>query len=262
MNKSRFALLLIVCLCCALFASCSGGGSQVQSGFRTMGQRWVQVATVPVSYQYVSPTNIQGQWQFDLGTATGSVQSFGPLLCLGECPIEGGRVPARWNIVAGLPTECIGYLDPISRDVGANSTQYSRCVVFGIIFPFTPTPGLVDLQAPPATLEMNGEGLTTVYGMPYLEYRDPYTGNVVGSTYATAVGGKGRWLQATTPDLSSVYSGMYHVFISNFKADGTLELVGTSTIEAFGRDAPFDPPPDPGPCGCPPDLPCMPCENQ
>lgn len=257
MNRLRLIALITFVLCCALFASCSGGGSQLQSGFFAFGERHVQV--FGGGFMFVSPTNISGTWLFDNGTATGSVQSFS-LLCLGVCPINNGRVPARWNIVAGGQFECIGYREPTQRDVTLNSTQISRCVIPGIVFPFSPAPGLVDLLAPPSTIELTGEGLTTDYGMPYIEYRDPYTGNLIGATYATAVGGKGAWLQANTPDLSGIYDGVYSILISNIRADGSLEPVGTATIECTGRPYVFEPPPDPGPCGCPPGEYCLPCD--
>ena len=259
MKNTKLVLYSIIFVCSVFFASCSGGGSQVQSGFTAFGERWVQVAGT-TNYVYVSATNISGQWLSDYSGATGNVRSFS-FLCLGPCPIEGGRVPARWNIVAGTPQlECIGYLEPNQRDVTLNSTQVSRCVIPGIIFPFAPSPGSVNLQTPPTTVEMTGESLTTDYGMPYIEYRDTYTGALIGATSATSVSAKGTWLQAAMPDLSSVYSGVYTILVSNVRADGSLEPVGSSTIECYGRDYPYDPPPDPGPCDCPPDSPCLPCD--
>ena len=258
MNKPRQVVLTIFVLGCTLFASCSGGGGQLQSGFWVMGERYVQV--FGGGFMYISPTNITGNWLFDNGSATGEVRSFS-YLCLSPCPIQGGRVPARWNIVAGSQIECIGYLEPTQRDVTSGSTQFSRCVVPGIIFPFTSNPELVDLQAPPNTIEISGEGLSSEYGMPYIEYRDPYSGTLIGATSATSVNGKGTWLQANTPNLSSVYDGVYNILISNIRADGSLEPIGTTTIECTGRPYVYEPPPDPGPCSCPPDMVCLPCEQ-
>lgn len=260
MKKSKFITLTTVVLCFTFFASCSGGGSQVQSGFKAVGETYVEVFGGGVLRR--GNTSIAGQWLVDIGNPTGNVRSFN-LFCFTPCPIEGGRVSARWNIVAGTPVaECIGYLEPTQRDVTPNSTQVSRCLLRGIVFPFGAAPNLVDLTAPPATFEMTGENLTTDYGMPYIEYRDPYTGDLIGATSAISVGGKGRVLQAAAPDLSLVYDGVYNVLISNVRADGSLEPVGISTIECTGRPYPYEPPPDPGPCGCPPNQPCMPCQEQ
>lgn len=256
MNRPKLAVLMIIVLCCALFVSCSGGGPQVQNGFFAMGEKYVQV--FGGGFMFVSATGISGTWIFDLGSASGNVQSFN-FLCGGPCPIEGGRVPARWNIVAGSQAECVGWLEPTQRDVTLRSSQFSRCVMPGIVFPFVPDPLQINLLAPPGSIAMTGENIDTTYGMPYIEYRDPYTGNLIGATYASAVGGKGTWLQAATPNLSSVYDGVYNILISNIRADGGFEPLGKATIECTGRPYPIQPPPDPGPCGCPPDQVCMPC---
>jgi hypothetical protein len=261
MNRQKLVVFSAIFFCASVISGCGGGGGgNPQSGFKARGDKYVQV--VGGGFRFVSATSIQGNHLFDNGSAVGSVMSFGPTLSFGDLPVNGGRVPARWNIFAGLPqAECIGYLEPTQRDVTVGSTQVSRCVTFGIIFPFASAPSVIDLQAPAATFEMTGENLSTAYGMPYIEYVDQYTGQIIGGTTATAVGSKGAWLQAAMPDLSSVYSGTYNVLVSNVMADGSREYVGTSTIVCYGRDIPYEPPPDPGPCGCPPDLPCMPCEN-
>jgi len=261
MNRQKLVVFGAVFLCVSVIAGCGGGGGGQQSGFNVQGQRHVQVAGG--GFQFFSITSIQGNWLFDNGSAIGETRNFGPFLCgQSSCRVDGGRVPARWRIVAGTPgAECIGYLESLERDVTAGSTQVSRCVVFGVIFPFTTAPASVDLQAPPATFDLTGSGLSTAYGMPQVEYVDQYTGAVIGSTTATAVNADGTWLQATMPDLSSVYSGTYNILISNVRDDGSREYIGTSTVDCYGRDVTFEPPPDPGPCGCPPDGPCMPCEN-
>jgi hypothetical protein len=77
------------------------------------------------------------------------------------------------------------------------------------------------------------------------------------------LGFDGGSLQANMPNLSAVFSGNYHVLISNVRADGSREYVGTTTVECFGRDGDYEEPPDPGPCGCPPNhMACLPCGPQ
>ena len=258
MNRQKLFALCAALLCTSMIAACGGGG-QPQSGFKVMGRKWVQVAGGGV--RIVSPTSIQGQWIHDNGSAVGNVYSFGPLLCGSPCPIANARVPARWHIVAGLPqAECIGYLTPNTRDVTAGSTQYSECLTFGVVFRVNMTPESIDLQAPPTTFQMYGKGISSIDGMPLIEYVDEYTGRVIGSTTATAVSPEGGWLQADMPNLSSVFSGTYSVLVSNVRADGSREYVGTSTVECYGRDGTYEEPPDPGPCGCPPNhMACLPC---
>ncbi|HEX7174625.1 MAG TPA: hypothetical protein VF240_05015 [Pyrinomonadaceae bacterium] len=260
MKRAKTYLLCATLLCATVFAGCGGGGSP-QPGFKAQGEKYVSIAGG--GFMFVSATSIRGNWQFDNGSAVGNTTSFGPILSFGPFPVDGGRVPASWNIVAGIPqAECIGYLEPTQRNVTSGSTQKSRCVTFGIIIPFASAPASVDLQAPPPTMDMTGSDLNTAYGMPYIEYVDQFSGNVLGSATATAVSADGTWLQAPVPDLSSVYSGTYNILISNYLADGSREYVGTSTIDCYGRDIVYDPPPDPDPCGCWPDQPCMPCEIQ
>jgi hypothetical protein len=261
MNRQKLFALCAALLCASVIAACGGGGGQPQSGFKTMGRRWVQ--SLGGGVVFVSGTNIRGQWLQDNGSAVGTVTSFGPLLCLGPCPVANARVPARWNIVAGLPFgECIGYLTPNVRDVTANSTQYSECLIPGVVFPMFMTPESIDLQAPPTTFQvMTGKKrLDATYGMPRVEYIDEYSGRVIGTTTATSMGLDGSSLHANMPNLSAVFSGYYHVLVSNAKADGTYEYAGSSTVECYGRDGTYEEPPDPGPCGCPSNsMACLPC---
>ncbi len=244
MNKLKLVLLTAVLVCGGLSAACRGGSSQPQSGFNVKGEKYVQV--FGGGFSLISAANVQGAYQFDNGSAVGNTRSFGPFLCIGgPCPVNDGRVPARWRIFAGLGGECIGQITNPDVDVSAGQTKTARCLVSGLIFPFTPTQASVNLLALPPTVEMTGSGLDTTYGMPHIEYFDGYSGQVVGSTDATSVSADGSWLQSSTPDLSQVYSGTYNILISNRQADGSLNYVGTSTMDAYGRDYGYEPPPDP-----------------
>jgi len=245
-NKLKTVLLSAVLLCAALSAACGGGSSQPQSGFKVQGLKYVQV--VGGGFSLVSSANVRGTWQYDIGSAVGNTRSFGPLLCIGgPCPVNDGRVPARWQILAGTGGECIGQLTDPNMDVYAGQTKTARCLVSGIIFPFATSPAPVNLQAVPGSFDMTGSNLDTTYGMPRVEYFDAYSGNIVGTVDATAVSADGSWLQAPAPDLSQVYSGSYNILISNRQADGSLAYVGTSSVDTYGRDFVFEPPPDP--CG-------------
>ncbi|MFN2454135.1 MAG: hypothetical protein ABR577_07930 [Pyrinomonadaceae bacterium] len=260
MNKLKIALFCVMLSCAGVFAGCRGGGSQPQSGFRARGEKYVSV--LGGDYMFVSAANVSGRWQFDNGSAVGNTTSFGPTLCIGgPCTISDGRVPARWRIIAGLPGECIGQLTNPDVDISAGQAITARCLTFGLLVPFSATPSSVNLQTPPPTFEMTGSDLDTIYGMPYVEYVDQYTGDLIGSATATTVSSDGTWLQANMPDLSSVYSGTYNVLVSNVQADGSLQYVGTSTMDAYGRDGVYEPPPDPDPCSCPSNMECMPCNN-
>jgi len=257
MNKLKFSLLSAVLLLASLTMACwpfGGGDPPPQSGFSARGEMYVQ-SNVPGGLLFVTLTNVQGAWQFDNGSALGNVRNFSS--CCGTRPVTDGRVPARWIITAG--TFGCGQLTNPNMDVSAGQTKVAQCLTPGFVFTFAASPVSIDLQAPPSTMSMTGSGVDTSYGMPRLEYMDPYTGNLIAATTATSVSGDGTWLQANTPDLSQIYSGDYTVFVSNVQADGSLVYIGAATLTAYGRDYVFDPPPPPGECGCPPDGPCMVC---
>lgn len=240
---------------CCFWPFCSGGGSQSQVGFKARGEAYVQLIGGGLFFNNL--TTARGAWISDNGTAQGNTRTFSE--CCGDRPVPDGRVPARWQIAAGVPGECIGQITGPTVDITANDLVTARCLLFGILRPFTMDPGAVDLQAPPATMDMSGSDLVTTYGMPRIEYRDPYTGALVAVTTATEVR-KGSSLTMATPDLSAVYSGTYNVFVSNVMADGSFETVGGATVDVYGRDYEYVPPPPPGECGCPPDGGyCLPC---
>lgn len=244
MSKLKTILLSAALLCAGLSAACGGGGSTTpQSGFSAQGLKYVQTASG--DFSLVSVANVKGDWQFDNGSAVGNNKTIPVELCIGPCPVTDSRVPARWLIIAGPFGECFGQLTNPNMDVNAGDTKIAKCVVPGILFPFSTAPGSVDLQAPPASFDMTGSNLDTTYGAPHLDYIDSYTGDVIGSVDATAVSADGSWLQAPMPDLFQVYSGTYIIYVSNRQSDGSLSYVGSSTVDTYGRDGVYgDPPPD------------------
>jgi len=90
------------------------------------------------------------------------------------------------------------------------------------------------------------------YGMPVVNYRD-WTGMVVGSGTVSAVAADGTWLDASPPALSQAFTGTYTVHFNNIDASGQYILVGTATMEAYGRE-----PPDSDGDGVPDYMDCAP----
>jgi len=260
MYKHKIFLLSVVLLFASVTSGCwlwPFGGAQVVSGFKVTAKKYVQM--VGGGFFFISPTTARGTWQYDNGSALGNTTSFAA--CCGTITVPDGRVPARWLIFAGAQfgNECIGQLTNPNMDVDPGQNRTANCLVAGIFFPFAMSPATFNLQSPPATMELTGSNLNTTYGLPRIEYMDPYSGDLLAITTATSVSGDGTWLQATTPDLSAVYSGTFSVIISNKLSDGRYEVVGTSTVDAYGRDFTFEEPPPPGECGCPPTGPCIEC---
>lgn len=105
-------------------------------------------------------------------------------------------------------------------------------------FALSASPASVYLPSPPTTGTITGQGFDATYGMPMVEYFDN-NGFLVGTVYATSVSSNGTSLTGYLPDLSNAYSGTYQVKVTNKRADGYyLNVVGTATIDAWGRDRP------------------------
>lgn len=101
------------------------------------------------------------------------------------------------------------------------------------------SPSSVYLPTPPTSGTITGQGFDATYGMPRVEYFDTNSGFLMGSVEATSVNSTGTALDASMPDLSSVYSGTYKVKVTNKTYDGyPLNIVGWATMTGWGRDRP------------------------
>jgi hypothetical protein len=103
-------------------------------------------------------------------------------------------------------------------------------------------PSSIDVSNPPATVTINGSGISSTYGMPYVDYFDQY-GNVVAEGRASQVAQDGTSLSGNTPDLSNVTSNTYSVIVRNVQANGSLQYVGAAMVYVANWVEP--PPPDP-----------------
>lgn len=171
----------------------------------------------------------------DIGTAYGNTRNFRANTDgNGRYNVNDGRVPARWHF-AEFSGPCRNR--SVNDDVTAHKDQRLICIT-PTIFGFNIAPSSVDLNAPPASFTISGEGLSEQFGMPLVEYYDD-SGQLVAQTTATTVAGDGTWLQADTPSLYNVYSGTYMIAIRNATSEGLWEFVGTTSVDAWGRDRPL-----------------------
>ena len=123
---SLTAMLVLAVLTsgCCIWPFCSGG-SQPQTGFRVSGEAHVQV--VGGGFFMNNLTTVRGNWISDNGAAQGNTRTFTE--CCGPRSVPDGRVPARWNITAGVPGECIGQLTNPNMDVEANDSIIAKLVL-------------------------------------------------------------------------------------------------------------------------------------
>lgn len=122
----------------------------------------------------------------------------------------------------------------------AGSRGCANWIEIGTNFGFflTANPSGADLNTPPSSTTISGQGMDGTYGMPTIEYFDG-SGFFIGSVTATSVAGDGSWLTAPLPDLSQAYSGNYQLKVVNMRSSGYyLDTVGTTTLSCWGRDRP------------------------
>jgi hypothetical protein len=159
----------------------------------------------------------------------------------GLFPCANRKAPGfyAFTFVSGF---CFGEF--ISLSVQPADFAYPTCL--RVVRTLGLAPNSIDVNAPPATIEITGEQMSGNYGMPVVRIVDPWSGNIVASATASTLSADGTWMQAPTPYLGSVYSGQYLATVSNVVAGGSLEVVGAAWLEVYGNDPP---PPPPDPCG-------------
>lgn len=161
----------------------------------------------------------------------------------GRYAIGGGRAHALWQF--GIVGDRLGFCHSaiVNGFTAPLGTTEVRCPgTIGIFF--TSAPDSIDVQAPPATLTINGQGIDATCGMPTLDFYDE-NGTIVAQTTATEVASDGTWVSAATPymDASSYYGGTYTIGVNNAMPDGTSNPVGYAAVWLYNSNPP--PPPDP-----------------
>ena len=171
------------------------------------------------------------------------------LLFTVNCSMPGGE---RTCTAYGTPLSRAVYIFPDSSRVTVAIGPYGQGGYFSrngfcgtlfrtgsnLGFSLTAAPSGVDLSTPPASAMITGQGMSTAYGMPRVDYYDSL-GYLVGSSTATYLSEDGTQMQAPVPDLSHVWSGQYQIIVTNAQPEGYyLETVGTASLNCWGRDRP------------------------
>lgn len=253
-----FLPLLVVLI--ALVACDSGSGptlppSTAGGGF-FVETRFQEEAFPPV---LVGGVQVNLEWAKDLPGAQGSPATQDVITDVDTAlaAVPNGRAPATWNFlwVAGSVSGCSGV--NLDANVILDGIELFTCTEINdapeaghvITSPFQFEPNPLDTSSLPATVTITGQGFSTQYGLPLVQYFD-LSGTLVAQMNAETVSSDGTSIAAPPPALSGVVSGTYVGFISNANASGGWDLVGTVSLTVA---APAPPPPPPPPC--------KPCEN-
>ncbi|SRR6266700_2196040 len=148
----------------------------------------------------------------------------------GFTAVPSGKAPGVWNL-AEVNGPCGG--QATWATIGAGATQDLDCIAIWFNFSIAPNP--IDVMAPPATITIAGNGLTTTYGMPQVQFFNS-AGTIVGQSTATSVTNGGQTLTAPMPSLGTLNTATYGIKILNVQSGGSLVTAGLLPVQIDGRE--------------------------
>ena len=206
-----------------------GGGFIIESSASLNG-------SIPLTEAYV---NIGSSWQSDELGASGDPTSFNADTgALGLAAANGKRAPAIWAFTwLASPPEtqgCIGHVT--TTIVALNEVVNVICTITAVAesvsattssFQMSPNP--VYITTPPSTATVTGNGLSSTYGMPMIQY---YTldGTFVAQETASSVSNSTS-MQISGFNVSQLPVGTYAAFVSNAGPNGTYTYIGNGAVE-------------------------------
>lgn len=233
MKKLTYLLLIIALACLSMGSDCDGPPPPPATGFSIHTQNSIDGPMTGRMTVDFGGVDTAGNVINDNGTAHGNTTHFREFTDpRGFYKVNDGRVPARWHF-AEFSGPCRN--KSVNDDVTAGKVQDLICILPNLPFGFSASPTAVDLQSPPASFTITGQGIDATYGMPLIEYYN-VGGILVAQVVAASVASDGTWLQANTPDLSSVFTGSYVIAVRNRTWEGLYEFAGTAPVDAYGRD--------------------------
>lgn len=123
---------------------------------------------------------------------------------------DNGIAPADW-FIKETDGGCAG--QEIEERINPGESEDVYCNAISI-FAFVSNPSYIDAGFPPSYVTVSGTGLSTVGGMPKVEYFDQ-NGNLVDEVVAFEVASNGTWARGYTPDLMNQLSGSYTMRVRN-----------------------------------------------
>ncbi len=249
------ALLILTVSCGGCYWGCGGGPS---SSDPNRGFDVVTLVNVNGS-DITQNAHVIADFQYATGTLSGTFEHFDVFTNTGMNRLTGAKVPAVWRFAAFSFTGCPGLVTG-EKEMKLGDSVKIRCFTSSVGF-FNASPDSVDVNSPPTTGTITGQGISTTYGMPSVTY---YTdnGTLAAEQTATSVAPDGSWLQGPVPDFSSAYNGLYTLLVLNKNADGTSTIIGSAYIEVTGFFIPTPPPTEQDPCDCSAGGPCTVCGGE
>jgi hypothetical protein len=190
----------------------------------TPGGGWI-ISTYLFNYGQISPapsSRITGTWVGDDGpNPQGSAVPIDVTTNdLALAPVPNGRVPATWSLIwqssVGAAEACAGHGATATPSfVGA--VEDVGCFIGGGVsdgtaFSFNPSP--LEEWSPPSEATITGQGFSSAYGMPMVQYYG-LDGTLVDQENATSISQDGTSISGPVGDISQLPAGTYVGIISN-----------------------------------------------
>lgn len=265
MNRLFFVLISVVGL--AFYSSCDGGSGgaiydQPPSGGFTVHTVYtcgLNLTGVCESYS----TLVAGEKKSEISgkTPNGTVSSFNwvataacinpnspPCLNTAIVFIAGAIWPANWTFTWGS-AGCYNK----SFDLAVISSLVNLSCDVSILHGAAIDPTVFDVNDPPLTATITGEGIDPTYGMPLVQYYDS-NGTLQAQAYATSVSSDGTSMVGPVPDFSSAPLGDYAGVMLNADANSNYYVIGTVAVSVIDSSSP-----PPNPCTCTNNV-CMNCD--
>jgi hypothetical protein len=251
MKKNTILFLITICL--AGLAACTP--NPPATGFRLTTTRTTFVNGSPLPSTIDAPNiGVNGNFEHNIDNATpssGDVAGFtGVTNGSAYFDVNSAKLPGVWRL--GETSGPCGGQHIFATIRARGYTVPLDCRDVPITF-FSFLPSMIERDYPPASITIEGTGISSQGGMPTVEY---YNLNGILVAQNTASAFDGTVLTAPAPNLSLFGSGAYLAVVRN--ADGSSPGNGVVVIFDY-LEPPADPPPDPGSCGpelvCPEDPP-------
>lgn len=180
---------------------------------------------------------VLGKWQKDLPGAAGDPSQFTQITnSEGLAAVVGGRAPANWQFTwlsaSGEGSVCDGF--SASGDIALNQISDFTCITANFIgfvaaSAISVSPNPINTTSPPNSITVTGQGFSTTYGMPLLQYF-ALDGTLVAQETATSVSG-GTSMQVSGGGISQMPVGTYAGYVSNAGPNGSWNYVGTAGLQ-------------------------------
>lgn len=233
--KRNLIITLVLCVA-GLISACGGGSNNDPNiGFFIRADRIETSQTTGTSIRLPAIMQVKGEFLEPQGTIQGTLGDFNFVTILSHQHFPGRKVPAKWRFTYfEQPPPGRFACNPLGgvteRNVNPGETEPLVCNAMS--FPIIASPSIIDGQTPPSKIDIQAEGISNTHGAPQVAIFNE-RGELNATMPATIIiMGKGQ-VQVDTPAMNQFRNGLYQISISNVRADGSWDVIGSAGITFF-----------------------------